>query len=68
MEVCAKIEVVSVKEDIKDGEVVSTKGKDFGDRKNGFEVQLKTFVVRVQDDAIIAEGTHTVWFHNFLRA
>jgi acyl dehydratase len=33
----------------------------------GFEIDLKTQVVRVQDDALIADGTHKVWIPNYLK-
>jgi hypothetical protein len=34
--------------------------------KKGYEIVLSTQVVRVQDDATIAEGTHTVWLSSYL--
>ena len=61
VDVCAKIEVTSVEEIRKDGEAVSTSEHDFGSRQDGYCVLLKTSVVRVQDDAVIADGTHSVW-------
>jgi hypothetical protein len=61
VDVCAKIEVTSVEEIRKDGETIPAKEMDFGDRKDGYCIKLKTEVVRVQDDAVIADGTHLVW-------
>mmetsp|Transcript_39242 Transcript_39242/g.94889 ORF Transcript_39242/g.94889 Transcript_39242/m.94889 type:complete len:257 (+) Transcript_39242:280-1050(+) len=33
----------------------------------GYEIDLKTSIRRVQDDALIAEGSHKVWIPNFTR-
>ena len=33
----------------------------------GYEIELDTQVVRVQDDAVIATGRHTVWMPSYLK-
>ncbi|KAL3900917.1 MAG: hypothetical protein SGARI_006152, partial [Bacillariaceae sp.] len=59
VEVCARIQVETVKETERRG-VLGTNG----DR--GYEIALTTQVVRVQDDAIVSEGTHKVWIPSYL--
>jgi hypothetical protein len=60
VEVCARIEVTSVKENVRGGEAVTPKEKQFG-HEDGYDIVLKTQVIRVQDDAVIAEGAHSIW-------
>lgn len=67
VEVCAKIKVIFVVEDSKDASAVSTKpNSSRSERKDGFEVELQTEVVRVQDDVPIAKGVHKVWIPDHL--
>lgn len=66
VEVCAKIEVVDVKHYTVDGKDVSSVERDFGSRQDGYEVTLKTEVIRVQDDAVISEGSHSVWVPGYI--
>jgi hypothetical protein len=66
VEVCARIEVTAVKHYAKDGDEVSAKEKDFGSRQAGYDVELQTQVIRVQDDAVIAEGSHSLWIPGHL--
>ena len=67
MEVCAKLEVVSVKNPEK-GEiepvVVSSEGDKY-DRKKGYAVTMKTEVSRLRDGALIAEGEHEIWVPDY---
>jgi len=35
------------------------------DRRHGYQVNLKTKVARVRDDAIIADGTHSIWIPDY---
>lgn len=65
-EVCATVQVISVKHYTRDGEEVSIKEKDFGSRQDGDEIQLVTQVVRTQDNEVIAEGSHSVWIPEYL--
>jgi hypothetical protein len=60
VEVCAQIEVESVKEATREG----SDGSENVD--GGFEIGLTTRVIRVQDDAIVSEGTHKVWMPGYL--
>lgn len=60
-EVCARIAVTSVEERQRDFGVAHENGE------TGFEIVLQTEVVRVQDDAVIAEGSHTVWIPSYLK-
>ena len=72
VEVCAKIEVVAVTDPAESEHGPSPCGSDPNDhedayeRKNGFEVCLRTEVTRVRDGAKIAEGTHTIWIPDYL--
>jgi hypothetical protein len=67
VEVCAKIKVISVVGDFKDAAAVSTKpNTSRSERKDGFEVELQTEVVRVQDDDVMAKGVHKVWIPDYL--
>ena len=60
--------MVFVVEDTKDAAAVSTKpNSSRSERKNGFEVELETEVVRVQDDFPIAKGVHKVWIPDHLK-
>jgi hypothetical protein len=61
VDIFAKIEVIAVEEIRKDAEMILTKEIDFGSRQDGYCIKLQTEVVRVQDDAVIADGTHSVW-------
>jgi hypothetical protein len=65
-EVYATVQVVGVKHYTRDGEEVSIKEKDFGSRQDGDEIQLLTEVVRIQDNEVIAEGSHSVWIPGYL--
>ena len=71
VEVCAKIEVVSVT-DPEVSESASCGGygdddrNDLYERKNGFEVCLRTEVVRVRDGSPIADGRHSIWIPDYL--
>jgi hypothetical protein len=59
--------VIVVQEDSKDAAAVSTKpNSSRSERKNGYEVELETEVVRVQDDVPIAKGVHKVWIPDHL--
>lgn len=60
VEVCARVEVVSVKEAKRKG-IVGTENTD-----SGFEIALTTEVVRVQDDAVVSQGKHKVWMPGYL--
>ncbi|KAG7357582.1 hypothetical protein IV203_002270 [Nitzschia inconspicua] len=60
VEVCARIEVDYVKEATRRG-TLGTENVD-----NGYEIGLTTQVVRVQDDAVVSEGTHQVWMPGYL--
>jgi hypothetical protein len=60
VEVCAQIEVESVMEATQEAIV----GSDYVD--GGYEISLTTRVVRVQDDAVVAEGSHKVWMPGYL--
>jgi hypothetical protein len=72
VEVCAKIEVVAVADPEASEHGPSPCGSDPNDhedvyeRKNGFEVCLRTEVTRVRDGAKIAEGTHSIWIPDYL--
>lgn len=65
VEVCARIEVTCVSNDATDCESSGTVGEVY-ERKNGYQVELKTEVRRVRDGAAIAEGTHTIWVPDYL--
>ena len=65
VEVCAKLEVTSVKEKAK--EIASATNPSSSRKDDGYEVQLETKVVRVRDDEVIACGTHTVWIPDYLQ-
>jgi hypothetical protein len=41
--------------------------EDRYDRRYGYQVNLKTQVSRVRDDAVIAEGKHSIWIPDYLR-
>lgn len=64
MEVAASIKVESVSEAKRDGK--KTVGGRNGSAETGYEILLSTRVIRVQDDAIIAEGYSTVWIPGYL--
>jgi hypothetical protein len=70
VEVCATIEVVSVKDPEQapeqDEPECAGQKQDLYERSNGFEVCLKTQVARVRDGAPIAEGTHSIWIPDYL--
>ena len=69
MEVCAKIEVVAVTEykaSREEEEHHTTTTKDYSNHRDGFDIQLNTQVIRSQDDAVIAEGLHSVWIPSYL--
>jgi hypothetical protein len=73
VEVCARIEVTSVKENhtgADGGEAVSSEeeSSDFVFRRGqkGYDIELQTEVIRVQDDAVIAKGSHSVWIPTYL--
>jgi hypothetical protein len=72
VQVCAKIEVVAVADpEASDrGPCASdsdrTRHEDVYERKNGFEVCLRTEVTRVRDGAKIADGTHSIWIPDYL--
>jgi hypothetical protein len=58
--------VIFVVEDSKDAAAVSTApNSSRSGRKDGFEVELQTEVVRVQDDVPIASGVHKVWVKSY---
>jgi hypothetical protein len=64
----AKIEVVQVvaSNNNRDKEDSPEQGEgDFYDRRYGHQVNLKTTVSRVRDDAAIAEGEHSVWIPDY---
>ena len=58
--------MVAVSKDPKDADTVSAVKHSFGNRKDGYEIELNTTVVRVQDDASIAEGKHKVWIPGYV--
>ena len=64
VEVCARVQVESVKETQRDGTEGGETTGHGADR--GYEIVLSTQVIREQDDSIIAEGSHTVWFPSYL--
>jgi len=64
MEVAASIKVESVIEAKRDGK--TTSGGQNGNAETGYEILLSTRVIRVQDDAVIAEGFSTVWIPRYL--
>ena len=67
VEVCAKLEVIDVKDPAK-GEiepVVSGESDDKHERKKGYAVTMKTEVTRLRDGAMIAEGTQTIWVPDY---
>jgi hypothetical protein len=70
VQVCAKIEVVAVADPEASEHVPcgsdSSHDEDAYERKNGFEVCLRTEVTRVRDGAKIAEGTHSIWIPDYL--
>lgn len=41
--------------------------EDRYDRRVGYQVNLTTAVTRVRDDAVIAEGRHSIWIPDYLR-
>ena len=51
--------------DATDCESSGTVGEVY-ERKNGYQVELKTEVRRVRDGAAIAEGMHTIWVPDYL--
>ena len=59
MEVAASIQVESISESKRDDK--TTSGAANGSAEKGYEILLSTRVIRVQDDAVIAEGYSTVW-------
>lgn len=63
---CAKIEVTGISDDAT-GCKSSATTRDIFERKNGYEVQLTTQVMRMRDGAAIAEGTHAIWVPDYLR-
>jgi hypothetical protein len=75
VEVCARIEVTSVKEnhtgDDIGSEAVSPEEEESSDfvfrrGQKGYDIELQTEVIRVQDDAVIAKGSHLVWIPTYL--
>ena len=67
--VAATIEVVSVKEARRLSSLDEDDGSSRSDhkRKHGYDVVLRTVVVRVRDNCIIAEGAHELWIPDYLR-
>lgn len=68
-EVCAKIEVMAVTQYKVAPTTTATSAatKDYSfNHRDGFDIQLNTSVIRSQDDAIIAEGLHSVWIPSYL--
>jgi acyl dehydratase len=76
VEVCARIKVQSVRETQRAGTVTAgsatatttatTTTNNSHSVDSGYEISLSTEVVRMQDDAVIAEGTHKVWIPSYL--
>eukprot|EP00543_Licmophora_paradoxa_P006232 CAMPEP_0202447202 /NCGR_PEP_ID=MMETSP1360-20130828/5895_1 /ASSEMBLY_ACC=CAM_ASM_000848 /TAXON_ID=515479 /ORGANISM="Licmophora paradoxa, Strain CCMP2313" /LENGTH=212 /DNA_ID=CAMNT_0049064141 /DNA_START=182 /DNA_END=820 /DNA_ORIENTATION=- len=76
VEICARIEVVSVypggKEDCIENatsiasSALETTGEEYPGKTRGYSVGLKTEVIRVCDGVGIAEGTHNIWIPNYL--
>jgi hypothetical protein len=67
VEVCARIQVESVTEKERQGVAGAddgSNGHNSGDK--GYEIMLAPQVIRVQDDAIVSEGTHRVWIPGYL--
>jgi hypothetical protein len=64
VEVCACIQVESVKKTERNSAGANEHRQNSVDR--GYEIALSTKVVREQDDAIIAEGSHVVWIPSYL--
>lgn len=64
MEVAASIRVESVHEARRDGKPTGM-GRD-KTTETGYEIVLSTRVIRVQDDAVVAEGYSTVWIPGYL--
>jgi len=65
VEVAASIRVESVRKTKRDNGDATADGQN-GSTSTGYEILLSTQVTRVQDDAIIAEGVHTVWIPGYL--
>lgn len=65
-EVSATVLVTGIKHFNRNGAEVSTKEKDFGSRQEGHEIQMATEVVRIQDNEVIAEGSHSIWIPGYL--
>jgi hypothetical protein len=67
VEVCAKIEVVAVIDSSTTESQNRTSDRgDLFERKNGYEVHLKTSVNRVRDDNEVAVGTHVIWIPDYM--
>lgn len=76
MEVCAKVEVVEVKDPEKEQTLADSSSlkddddddhhNDTYERKKGYAVTLKTEVSRLRDGAVIANGTHEIWIPDYL--
>jgi hypothetical protein len=74
VEVCASVQVESVRQThqglnhslVQDGEQQQQQRHVLSSTEKGYEIVLSTEVVRVQDDATIAEGKHTVWLPSYL--
>jgi hypothetical protein len=62
VEVMAKIEVQSV---VEDAVTVAAAALTEYNKKDGYQIDFKTSVVRVQDEAIIAEGNTIVWIPDY---
>ena len=41
--------------------------QNYFNEEAGYEIELQTSIRRVQDDALIAEGSHKVWIPNYLK-
>jgi acyl dehydratase len=77
VEVRAKIEVIAVAktgassmEDAQQQQQATENDhrqhNDVRKRKNGYQVNLKTNVLRINDGVIIAEGNHSIWIPDYL--
>lgn len=61
VEVRAKIEVVAVYKGQREGDE-----NEFRQRTNGYQVDLETVVLRLNDEMIVAQGTHSIWIPDYL--
>ncbi len=55
-----------IKHYVKDSDEVTAKETNYGSRQDGYDVELQSQVIRVQDDAVIAEGSHSLWIPGHL--